>query len=55
MNITYCKDYHSMSLLASAMVLSEIEKKKKLLLCAATGNSPEGLYKELVNKFEFRN
>lgn len=39
-----------MSLLASSIVLSEIEKKKNLLLCAATGDSPEGLYKELVNK-----
>jgi len=50
MNITYCPDYQSMSQLASSLVLSEIRKKKNLLFCAATGNSPAGLYQELANK-----
>ncbi len=50
MNITYCRDYESMSLLAGSLVISEIEKKKNLLLCGATGNSTHNLYQELVNK-----
>ena len=39
-----------MSLLASSFIISETEKKKDLLLCSATGNSPERLYSALVNK-----
>ena len=50
MNITYCKDYQSMSLQAGLTLITEIEKKKDLLLCASTGNSPTGLYKELEIK-----
>lgn len=41
-----------MSTQASALVIAEIEKKKDLLLCAATGNSPMGLYGELARKAE---
>jgi len=39
-----------MSVLAGSLVISEIEKKKNLLLCGATGNSTTGLYEELVDK-----
>jgi galactosamine-6-phosphate isomerase len=48
MQITYCKDYQEMSKLASGLVLEEIIKKPGLLLCAATGSSPGGLYKNLA-------
>jgi len=41
-----------MSLLAGSLVISEIAKKKNLLLCGATGNSTSGLYKELVDKLK---
>lgn len=51
MNITYCKDYDQLSLLGSQMVRDEIFKKSDLLLCAATGNSPTGLYKHLSQQF----
>lgn len=50
MNITYCKDTQQMSRQAGSLVLAEIEKKNDLLLCAATGHSPEGLYSELERK-----
>lgn len=52
MNVVYCKDYGSMSVQAGALVMSEIERKKNLLLCAATGTSPIGLYNELRKKSE---
>jgi len=44
------KDYASLNSHASGIVLSEMDKKKDALLCAATGNSPIGLYEQLVNK-----
>jgi len=44
------KDYTSLSNYASDVVISEINKKKDALICAATGNSPIGLYKQLVSK-----
>ena len=50
MQITSCTDYQEMSSLALSMVLKEIDNKSDLLLCAATGGSPEGLYQELATK-----
>jgi putative deaminase/isomerase len=50
--ILYCEDYESLSLQAGSLVISEIKKKGSLLLCAATGNSPIGLYRELVRRSE---
>ncbi len=48
MKITYWKNYETMSLQAGAMVVSEIERKRDLLICTATGDSPRGLYRELA-------
>ena len=48
MQIIYCKDYREMSRKAASLVLKDIKKKPELLLCTATGSSPEGLYRELV-------
>lgn len=50
MNVVYCEDYHSLSLQAAALVISEIEQQRSLLLCPASGNSPSGLYDELARK-----
>ncbi len=50
MHLTYCSDYEEMSRKAAAVVLSEIEQNKDLLLGAATGNSPAGLYAQLAEK-----
>jgi galactosamine-6-phosphate isomerase len=49
-NIRYCEDYDGLSLQAGSLVIAEIKNKKNLLLCAATGTSPIGLYTELVKK-----
>jgi galactosamine-6-phosphate isomerase len=59
MNISYCSDYTEMSRLAAALVLEALSHKPELLLCAATGSSPEGLYAHLAalareNKAAFR-
>jgi galactosamine-6-phosphate isomerase len=47
MRITLCEDYTEMSTRAADLVRQELKKKPGLLLCAATGASPEGLYREL--------
>lgn len=48
MNISFCSDYTDMSRLAAALVLEALSHKPDLLLCAATGSSPEGLYAHLA-------
>ena len=48
MNLVHCSDYPEMSRLAAALVLEALAEKPDLLLCAATGSSPEGLYAELA-------
>jgi galactosamine-6-phosphate isomerase len=48
MQITYCSSYGEMSHVAAALVREALKEKPKLLLCVATGASPEGLYKELA-------
>lgn len=48
MLVTYCSDYQEMSGHAASLVLEEIQEKPDLLLCVATGSSPEGLYRELA-------
>lgn len=52
MNIHYYKDHESMSEEAASLVIAEINAKNDLLLCAATGHSPTGLYKNLVTGFQ---
>jgi galactosamine-6-phosphate isomerase len=48
MLVTYSSDYKEMSGHAASLVLEEIQDKPDLLLCVATGSSPEGLYRELA-------
>lgn len=48
MRITHCRSYQEMSDLAASLVLEDLVSKPDMLLCAATGSSPEGLYRELV-------
>ncbi len=47
MQFTSCQNYQEMSTLAAELVQEELEKKPGLLFCAATGNSPAGLYEEM--------
>lgn len=50
MKIFYCENYESLSLQATSLVISEITQQRDLLLCAATGRSPIGLYEALVRQ-----
>jgi galactosamine-6-phosphate isomerase len=50
MRITDCEDDESLSSRAAAIVIAAVTAKSDLLLCAATGRSPGGLYRALVEK-----
>lgn len=52
MEIELCETYQELSLKASEVMLQELEKKKDLLMCTATGNSPTGAYQLLGEKFK---
>lgn len=52
MEIIYCPDYSAMSKQASEVVAKSIKSNPRLVLGLATGSTPEGLYAELINKFE---
>ncbi len=45
------KDYAGMSLAADRFVAKELRRKGKALVCLATGESPEGLYRLMVERF----
>jgi galactosamine-6-phosphate isomerase len=49
MRIEYFNDYTQLSKKASSVVRKEVSKKSDLLLCASSGSSPGGLYKEMVD------
>jgi galactosamine-6-phosphate isomerase len=48
MNITYFHEYEQLSETAAGLILDQIRLKPDLLLCAATGNSPIGIYSRLA-------
>lgn len=48
MDIHTFDNYGRMSAHAAKIVLDELERKKSLMLCAATGNSPTGTYQLLA-------
>jgi len=50
MRIIACESYQDMSQKAADLVEEELLKMPELLLCAATGNSPEGLYKAMSTR-----
>lgn len=54
MKIIPCSDYDDMSLRASALIVSDLSENPGRLLCAATGNSPRGLYGNLVAAYKER-
>ncbi len=54
MNIVIVKDYSELSLYAAELVAEEIKNKAGTILGLATGSTPEGLYAELVKRFEKR-
>ena len=50
MQITRCNTLAELNELASELIINELKNKPKSLVCAATGNSPTGVYKKLVEK-----
>ena len=52
MNVHYCIDYEEMSQLACNLIVADINKNPKQLLCVATGNSPLLLYKKIANYYK---
>lgn len=52
MKIEICESYEELSQKGSEVILKELERKKELLLCTATGNSPTGTYQLLGEKFK---
>jgi galactosamine-6-phosphate isomerase len=48
MEITYFEDYNLLADWAFELLIGELRKKPDLLLCAATGNSPRGIYRRLT-------
>lgn len=50
MKIEYYHDYAAMSTAGASMVIKALGNKPDMLLCAATGHSPFGLYQELVHR-----
>ena len=51
MKVDILESYASMSEKASGIILNEIAGNKDLLLCAATGNTPVGVYEFLIKAY----
>jgi len=47
MELIYCDDYEEMSRKSADFLISELRKRPEQLFCAATGNSPLGVYGKL--------
>ncbi|MGX4601029.1 glucosamine-6-phosphate deaminase [Faecalimicrobium sp. JNUCC 81] len=52
MRILVCKNYEEMSKKAAQMILSQVTLKPNSVLGLATGSTPMGMYKELVNMYK---
>lgn len=52
MKIETVDSYQELSLKAKNLVVQEIEKNRRLLICTATGNSPTGMYQQLCTEFQ---
>jgi galactosamine-6-phosphate isomerase len=50
--VHHCRDYREMSGEAAARVIAAAVAKSDSLLCAPAGNSPAGLYRELIREAE---
>jgi galactosamine-6-phosphate isomerase len=55
MRIFIEKDYELMSAKAADEVMQIIETLKNPVLCTATGDSPKGLYKEMISRVQNKN
>jgi len=52
MNIVRMDSYESLSIEATSLIIKNLQRKKDALLCAATGNSPEGTYALLSERYK---
>ena len=52
MLITRCNTLAELNELGSEMIIHDVRQNPKSLICAATGNSPTGVYQKLVEKKE---
>jgi galactosamine-6-phosphate isomerase len=52
MKIIKLDDYDALSREAASLIISELKKNRKALLCAATGGSPTGTYASLKQSFD---
>ena len=52
MLITRCNTLAELNEKASETIIQELQQNPKSLICAATGNSPTGVYQKLVDKKE---
>ncbi|MBU1143622.1 MAG: glucosamine-6-phosphate deaminase [Firmicutes bacterium] len=52
MKIIICKDYEEVSKKAASIVIKEIKKNPELKIGLATGSSPIGLYKNLIDAYQ---
>jgi galactosamine-6-phosphate isomerase len=50
MQITRCNTLAELNELASNMLVSDLKENPQSLVCAATGNSPTGVYQKLIEK-----
>jgi galactosamine-6-phosphate isomerase len=50
MQITRCNTIAELNALASDLIIRDLQINPKSLVCAATGNSPTGVYQQLVKK-----
>jgi galactosamine-6-phosphate isomerase len=51
MKVIKLDDYDALSREGASMIITELKKNKKSLLCAATGGSPTGVYEQLKKCF----
>lgn len=52
MRVQYFDSYDAMCKVSAEMVMNTLKQKSNMMLCAATGNSPTGLYREMANAYE---
>ena len=52
MNISYYPSYDELSEDGCKLIMEEIQQKQNILLCAATGASPKGVYQNLVGEYK---
>lgn len=54
MNIIKVKDYNELSKLASEMIIKQVNEKSNSVLGLATGNTPVGVYNELIKAYQLK-